>query len=241
MDRARRACVIGAGSSGIAAVKALQERSIPFDCFEKLRSGRRQLGVRQPQRHVGRLPRPVHQRLARADGVLGLPMPTSYPDFPHHTHIAEYFDAYVDHFGLREHITFETGVEHAAPPRGRVVGSDARRRGETRRYDALLVANGHHWDPRWPEPAFPGADTFTGEQLHAHSYVDNSIFAGQATSSSSAWATPRWTSRSSPPTWLRAPTSPRGAAPGSSPSTCSADRSISCPTTRASRSRSASA
>ena len=43
------------------------------------------------------------------------PMPKSYPDFPHHTHIAEYFDAYVDHFGFRDRITFETGVEHAAP------------------------------------------------------------------------------------------------------------------------------
>ncbi len=51
--------------------------------------------------------------------------------------------------------------------------------GETRSYDALLVANGHHWKPRWPEPAFPGSETFAGEQLHAHSYVDNSIFEGK--------------------------------------------------------------
>ncbi len=51
--------------------------------------------------------------------------------------------------------------------------------GETRTYDALIVANGHHWNPRWPEPAFPGADAFPGTQLHAHSYVDNSIFAGK--------------------------------------------------------------
>ena len=49
------------------------------------------------------------ERMAYSD----YPMPTSYPDFPHHTHIAEYFNDYVDHFGLREQITFETGVEHA--------------------------------------------------------------------------------------------------------------------------------
>lgn len=30
-----RACIIGAGSSGIAAAKALHERGIPFDCIEK--------------------------------------------------------------------------------------------------------------------------------------------------------------------------------------------------------------
>jgi hypothetical protein len=41
----------------------------------------------------------------------------------------------------------------------------------------LLVANGHHWDARWPEPAFPGADGFQGLQLHAHDYRDNRFLA----------------------------------------------------------------
>ena len=105
-------------------------------------------------------------------------MPASYPDFPHHSQIAAYFEEYVDHFGFRDQITFETGVEHAGRDADGVwtVELDS---GETRRYDALLVANGHHWQPRWPEPAFPGSDTFTGVQMHAHSYVDNSIFAGK--------------------------------------------------------------
>ncbi len=30
-----RACIIGAGSSGITAAKALRDRGIPFDCCEK--------------------------------------------------------------------------------------------------------------------------------------------------------------------------------------------------------------
>ncbi|TMK26829.1 MAG: hypothetical protein E6G62_01445, partial [Actinobacteria bacterium] len=34
-SRLPRACIIGAGSSGIAAAKALHERGVPFDCFEK--------------------------------------------------------------------------------------------------------------------------------------------------------------------------------------------------------------
>ena len=40
----------------------------------------------------------------------------------------------------------------------------------TRHYEAVLVANGHHWDARLPEPAFPGGDTFTGTQTHSHHY-----------------------------------------------------------------------
>jgi hypothetical protein len=48
-----------------------------------------------------------------------------------------------------------------------------------REYDVVLVANGHHWDARWPEPAFPGSDTFNGRQLHAHEYIEPSIFEGK--------------------------------------------------------------
>jgi hypothetical protein len=106
------------------------------------------------------------------------PMPESYPDFPHHTHIAAYFDNYVDHFGFREKITFETGVERATRDASGVWSVELDT-GEVRRYEALLVANGHHWNPRWPEPPFQGSDGFTGEQLHAHSYRDNSIFSGK--------------------------------------------------------------
>jgi hypothetical protein len=173
-----RACVIGAGSSGIAAAKALLDRGIPFDCFEKSDQvgGNWVFGNRNGMSAAYRdlFINVSRERMAYAD----YPMPTSYPDFPHHTHIKEYFDNYVDHFSLRERITFETSVEHATR-RADGVWEIRLDTGESREYDALLVANGHHWDARWPEPTFPGQDTFAGEQLHAHSYVDNSIFAGR--------------------------------------------------------------
>jgi cation diffusion facilitator CzcD-associated flavoprotein CzcO len=97
------------------------------------------------------------------------PMPASYPHFAHHSQVAAYFDAYVDHFGIRDRITFETTVTRAERREhgGWEVSTD---RGDTRTYDALIVANGHHWDPRWPEPAFPGSDRFAGTQLHSHDY-----------------------------------------------------------------------
>ena len=43
----------------------------------------------------------------------------------------------------------------------------------------MLVANGHHWDPRWPEPAFPGAEAFAGEQMHAHYYREPDVLDGK--------------------------------------------------------------
>jgi dimethylaniline monooxygenase (N-oxide forming) len=164
------ACVIGAGSSGIAAAKALHERGFDFDCFE---ASDRVGGnwVFENRNGMSSAYRSLHintsrERMEYAD----FPMPATYPDFPHHTQIAAYFDAYVDHFRFRDRITFETLVTRAEPlADGRwEVSTD---RGTTRTYDALIVANGHHWDPRWPEPAFPGHDRFEGRQLHAHEYT----------------------------------------------------------------------
>ncbi len=168
------ACVIGAGSSGIAAAKALHERGVPFDCFEKsdrvggnwVFGNKNGMSSSYRSLHINT----SRQRMEYSD----YPMPTSYPDFPHHSQIAAYFDDYVDHFGLREKITFETGVEHAERDEHGVwtISLDT---GESRRYDCLLVANGHHWDPRWPEPPFPGE--FNGTEMHSHYYIDNTDFA----------------------------------------------------------------
>ncbi len=173
MTRLPTACVIGAGSSGIAAAKALHERGIEFDCFEKsdriggnwVFGNRNGMSSAYRSLHINT----SRERMEYSD----FPMPKSYPDFPHHTHIAQYFNDYVDHFGFRDRLTFETGVAHAA--RGRDgVWTILLDTGETRRYDALLVANGHHWDPRWPEPPFEGS--FDGIQMHAHHYRENTDF-----------------------------------------------------------------
>jgi cation diffusion facilitator CzcD-associated flavoprotein CzcO len=173
MSKLPTAAVIGAGSSGIAAVKTLHERGIEVDCFEKSdRVGGNWVfgninGMSSAYRslHINT----SRERMEYSD----FPMPASYPDFPHHSQIAAYFDSYVDHFGIRDRIAFNTGVEHAErDPEGIWrVQTDT---GEERRYDMLLVANGHHWNPRWPEPGFPGS--FDGEQLHSHHYIENSDF-----------------------------------------------------------------
>jgi dimethylaniline monooxygenase (N-oxide forming) len=171
-----RACVIGAGSSGITAIKALDDQGIPFDCFEKsdrvggnwVFGNRNGMSSSYSTLHINT----SRERMEYAD----YPMPASYPDFPRHDQIARYFDDYVDHFGLREKIAFQTGVEHAFSREDGVweVVLDS---GETRLYDALLVASGHHWDPRWPEPAIPGH--FEGETLHAHHYKEPSQLQGK--------------------------------------------------------------
>jgi len=172
MTQLPKACVIGAGSSGIAAIKALHQRGFAVDAYEKsdrvggnwVFGNRNGMSAAYRYLHINT----SRERMQYSD----FPMPKAYPDFPRHDQIAAYFDAYVDHFGFRDRIRFQTGVERARlRPDG--VWEIATDTGDTERCDMLLVANGHHWDKRWPEPAFPGADEFRGVQMHAHDYVDN--------------------------------------------------------------------
>jgi dimethylaniline monooxygenase (N-oxide forming) len=181
MPAAQKVCVIGAGSSGIAACQVLNARGIAFDCFEK----GSEVGGNwryENDNEMSSAYRSLHINTSR--GLMAYktyPMPDDYPDYPNHFQIARYFDTYVDHFSLRETIRFKTEVVAVAPVDGEwevtVQERDSER--ETHRYRAVLVANGHHWDPRWPEPAFAGADEFEGEQIHVHHYREPETLTGK--------------------------------------------------------------
>jgi cation diffusion facilitator CzcD-associated flavoprotein CzcO len=178
-----RVCVIGAGSSGIAACQVLTSRGIEFDCYEtgsEVGGNWRYLN----DNGMSSSYKSLHINTSRhMMEYRSFPMNDEYPDYPHHTQIAHYFDTYVDHFGFRDRIRFRTEVTKVAPASGggwdvtvrsRDTGSDG-----THRYEAVIVANGHHWNARWPEPAFPGADTFTGVQTHSHDYKTFDDYIGK--------------------------------------------------------------
>jgi cation diffusion facilitator CzcD-associated flavoprotein CzcO len=176
-------CVIGAGSSGIAACQVLHARGVPFDCFEtgsSVGGNWRYLN----DNGMSAAYRSLHINTSReVMEYRSFPMPKDLPSYPSHFQIARYFDDFVAHHGFAEHIRFRTEVVHVRPLDGggyRVTARD-RDSGERSSHDyrAVVVANGHHWDPRWPEPAFPGADSFTGRQVHAHSYRTPEPYAGE--------------------------------------------------------------
>jgi cation diffusion facilitator CzcD-associated flavoprotein CzcO len=164
-----RVCVIGAGSSGIAVVKALKDRGIPHACFEKGDD----IGGNWYFRNSNGMSAAYESLHINTDSKLmeyrDYPMPPDTPDYPSHHVIKAYFDDYAAHFGLREHIRFNTEVTRAerASDGSWTVTLDS---GETERFDALVVANGHHWDPRWPDPPYPGE--FDGPQIHSHQYLN---------------------------------------------------------------------
>ncbi len=161
--------VIGAGVSGLTAGKALSDFGIPYTCFEASDDVGGNWYFRNPN-GASSAYRSLHIDISKPSiSFRDFPMPERYPDFPHHAQILEYLHSYADAFGLRERIRFGTRVEHAArlPGGGWELTLPG---GETERFDALLVGNGHHWDPLFPDPPFPG--TFDGPQIHSHAYID---------------------------------------------------------------------
>ncbi|UAK35147.1 NAD(P)-binding domain-containing protein [Nocardia asteroides] len=162
-----RVCVIGAGPSGITAAKRLHDHGIPFDCFEASDDVGGNWYFKNPN-GMSACYQSLHIdtskfRLAFED----YPAPDEWPDFPHHSQLFQYFRDYVDHFGIRERIVFNTKVtaaERGADGRWLITTSE----GRTTDYDALIVCNGHHWDPRIPD--YPGE--FDGTLLHSHAYND---------------------------------------------------------------------
>ncbi|SFQ02381.1 Predicted flavoprotein CzcO associated with the cation diffusion facilitator CzcD [Amycolatopsis arida] len=162
-----RTCVIGAGLSGLCAGKMLSDYGVPYECFESSDRIGGNWAFGNPNGRSSAY-RSLHidtskHRLSFKD----FPMPEHFPDFPHHSQIKEYLERYAEAFGLKDNIRFDTAVEHAhrLPAGGWEITT---RDGAVHRFDVLVVANGHHWDPRFP--SFPGE--FTGESMHSHDYVD---------------------------------------------------------------------
>jgi cation diffusion facilitator CzcD-associated flavoprotein CzcO len=162
-----RACIIGAGCSGFTTAKRLKDEGVAFDCFEMSDNIGGNWYYNNPNGKSACY-QSLHidtskWRLAFED----FPVPAEWPDFPHHSQLLQYFHDYVDHFGLRPLISFNTEVksaERTADGLWAVTLST----GEVRTYDVLFVCNGHHWDPRIPD--YPGH--FDGTQFHVHAYRD---------------------------------------------------------------------
>lgn len=170
----QKVCIIGAGSSGIVAAKAMYEAGIPFDCFEKgsniggnwLYENDNGQSAAYQSLHINT----SKQLMAFSD----FPMPDHYPDYPGHKMVYQYFEAYIDKFGFRQHIIFNTTVlrvEKLADNNYKVYTNKF----EPKEYTAVLVANGHHWSAKYA--TFEG--NFSGTTSHSHHYKTYSGFEGK--------------------------------------------------------------
>ncbi len=172
-ETASKVCIIGAGSSGITTAKALKHKGLAFDCFEK---GSKLGGMWRYENDNGMSSayRSLHIDTSRRNlGYSDFPIPDDKPDFLSHWQVLDYLEDYAEHFDVQQDISFGTEVAEVSPE-----GTEWQVRlhgGEARRYRAVIVANGHLWNPRMP--SFPG--TFDGMVMHSHDYRTADPFDGK--------------------------------------------------------------
>ena len=166
-QRQLRICVIGAGASGLVACRALQRENLAFACFE---IGDRVGGLWLFKNANGRgsAYRSLRINTSRDRSSLAeFAMPANYPDYPGHELIARYLEDYARRFDLLPHIRFRTRVVTMRPDGSRFAVE--LENGSTEHFDAVIVANGHHAKPRFPDTI---SGLFTGKILHSGTYVD---------------------------------------------------------------------
>ncbi|MAL98170.1 MAG: monooxygenase [Alteromonadaceae bacterium] len=175
MSLPTRVCVIGAGPSGITAAKNCLEAGLPVTVFEKNNKVGGNWVFNASTGHSS-VYENTHIISSRDwSEYEDFPMPDDYPEYPNHKQLQAYFENYARHFGVINKIRFDTTVDEATRDEAgnwqiRYTGPDGESQTET--FTHLMVANGHHWNPKYPE--YPGS--FNGTFMHSHDFkgVDDS-------------------------------------------------------------------
>lgn len=166
-------CIIGAGPSGLTALKNLLACGIAAEALEReqVLGGNWAFGTETSR--VFASTRLISSKSLTA--FTDFPMPREWPAYPDHRQCLDYLHRYADHFGLQQHIRFNARVAALEPQ----LDHGGRRRGwavhladgSTRHYAGLVLASGHNHVPRWPE--IPGQ--FSGPCIHAAEYKSPTV------------------------------------------------------------------
>lgn len=173
-------CIIGAGPSGITALKNLKDKDLEVVCYDRNTEVGGNWIFSEDESHSSVF-ETTHiissKTLSQYEDFTFDDFDTSVADYPSHDELRRYFQAYARNFELYPYIEFNTTVKHckrlAKNEWNITIEQDGQERTES--FTDLVVCNGHHSVPRIPE--YPG--DFAGAFMHSHNFKKAAPFANK--------------------------------------------------------------
>nr|XP_033817201.1 dimethylaniline monooxygenase [N-oxide-forming] 2-like isoform X2 [Geotrypetes seraphini] len=183
----KRVAVIGAGASGLAAIKCCLDEGLEPTCFERSSD----IGGLWQYTEEVEDDRPSIYRSVVTNGSKEMmtysdfPIPDHFSNYLSHFKVIDYFRLYIDHFNILKYIKFKTKVctvrkcQDFSTTGQWVIVTEADGIQESAIFDAVLVCTGHFTEPYLPMELFPGIDKFKGQRFHSRMYKTPVGFEGK--------------------------------------------------------------
>ena len=170
----KRVCVIGAGPSGITAIKNIHEKGLAVVAYDYNHDVGGNWIFSEKESHSSVFETTHIISSKTLSQYEDFPFSAEVADYPSHKELRNYFQAYAKKFNLYPLIRFNTLVKSSVLNAENIweVTTQCEGKESTEKFTDLVVCNGHHWQPKYPN--YPGK--FTGEFLHSHQYKKSAPF-----------------------------------------------------------------
>lgn len=170
----KKICVIGAGPSGITAIKNIVEGGFQVKAFDF----NSDVGGNWIYND-----KETHSSVFETTHIISSKSLSQFEDFhfsdnvadyPSHDELRQYFQSYAKNFGLYKYIQFNTLVKKCErlEDNNWEVTTSYKNKESVEVFSDLVVCNGHHWKPNVPK--YSG--NFNGSLIHSHNYKKASPF-----------------------------------------------------------------
>ena len=183
----KKIAIIGAGSSGLPAIKCCLDEGLQPVCFEitddigGLWNYKENPADGQPTVMKSTIINTSKEMSFYSDFLV----PDDYPNYMHNSKVLSYFRLYAENFDLIKHINFRTEIKRVSQVenfketgRWKLEIKDLES-GLTRteEFDGVMICSGHHAEKKMPR--FQGQESFEGKIVHSHDYSQPQGYEGK--------------------------------------------------------------